>query len=312
MSNTAHFRIIYDGDALVNHEMNVKDLAPALFSIGELLEEANLVLNGEKTKVLVNVKGSPDSGSISIDFSVVQDFLNKTMFFFSDKDNIEVANTILAFLGIGGVSSIGYGLIKFIRWLKNRKIKNIIKISFGNLKIELDDGDSTVVQNVVIKLFQNTKIRRSLETVIKKPLDQNGIESIAFKYKENEEKIEKKEAEYYAMPEVDAELIDESDTHTSLQMVSVSFQEGNKWRFTEGSGGVSFYADILDLEFIERVQKNEEAFSKDDILKVILHKRQYLTEEGMKIDYLIKKVLSHRSAAVQIQLPFSDKEDSKI
>ena len=39
------FSIKYEGSALANHEMNVKDLAPALLAAGELFEEINAILN---------------------------------------------------------------------------------------------------------------------------------------------------------------------------------------------------------------------------------------------------------------------------
>ena len=48
------FHVKYDGVALANNEMNVKDLAPALLAIGELLEEANDLLNERKTKISIN------------------------------------------------------------------------------------------------------------------------------------------------------------------------------------------------------------------------------------------------------------------
>lgn len=304
MLNTAQFRITYEGDALIQHEMDVKDLAPALLAMGELLEESNLILNGNKTKVLINVKGSPIAGSFSIDFAIIQDLFTKTLSFFKDSEKVNEVNTILTFLGIAGIIPVGKGLIGFIKWLRNRKIKNILKLQTGNLKLTLEDGDTIETREEVIKLYQDTKVRTSLSLIIKQPLDKRGVESVVFKHQSNEERVVKAEADLYNTPEVVMELIGEDNIQTNLQMVSVSFQEGNKWRFTDGN--VSFFADILDQDFINKVQQSEEFFSKNDILKVTLHKRQYLTMEGIKTDYSIIKVISHRSAAVQIQLPFLD------
>jgi hypothetical protein len=50
--------VVYDGPALAEHAMDVRDLAPALLAIAETLEEANTVLNGNRAQVRVQVHAS--------------------------------------------------------------------------------------------------------------------------------------------------------------------------------------------------------------------------------------------------------------
>jgi len=38
MSSAKHFRITYDGPALASHEMDVRELAPALLAMSDLLK----------------------------------------------------------------------------------------------------------------------------------------------------------------------------------------------------------------------------------------------------------------------------------
>lgn len=80
----AHFQIIYDGPALADSTMDVRDLAPALLALGSVIEEANYALNRQKAKIAVKVKGSFKTGCFGIEFDVVQSLLDQTLSLFQD------------------------------------------------------------------------------------------------------------------------------------------------------------------------------------------------------------------------------------
>jgi len=299
------FHIKYDGQALANNEMNVKDLAPALLAVGELLEEANDLLNERKTKINVNIKAT-EEGSVDIVLSVIQDFWNQSVSLFDSDDVNAIVNAkeLLEIVLLGGS---GAGLLGLLKWLKNRPIKSVTKLDTGDLKIELSDGDIKISNEKEIKLFQMISIRKKIEAFIRTPLLKKGIESVTFsKDKEREEKIIKEEIDYFTTPEIAEEVINEQEIETNLTMINVSFQEDGKWKFSDGAN--AFFAEIGDKEFVEKVQKNQTVFAKDDILKVILGVKQFILDGNMKAEYTVKKVINHRSVAIQIKLPFSNKK----
>ncbi|MFT4967156.1 MAG: hypothetical protein ACI9CD_000153 [Candidatus Deianiraeaceae bacterium] len=54
---SATFQLIYDGEALENHEMAPRDLSVALVAINGILENADKIINKGKTKSgIVNQK----------------------------------------------------------------------------------------------------------------------------------------------------------------------------------------------------------------------------------------------------------------
>jgi hypothetical protein len=65
----ASFTIAYDGPALRDGAMDVRDLAPALLAVGQLFDAANTVLNQNEARVNVNVTATGD-GSFEIFFEV--------------------------------------------------------------------------------------------------------------------------------------------------------------------------------------------------------------------------------------------------
>ena len=66
----AQFTIAYDGPALRDGVMDVRDLAPALLAVGKLFDAANLTINGNAATVSVRVRATvPGSFEILIDLA---------------------------------------------------------------------------------------------------------------------------------------------------------------------------------------------------------------------------------------------------
>ncbi len=295
------FKILYDGPALDAHEMDVKELAPALLAVGELLEEANSLFYGNQSKIAVNIKAFSE-GSFGVDFNFIQNTV-AGLFAALSGSGINAGVNLITLVGFLKTSSDS--VIEFIKHLRNRKIKSITKFEVGRVRIELEGDDEILeVPENIIKLFGNFKVRKSLELIIKKPLEKDGVNEVTFSGRGQKETITKVESEYFTVPDVTETLISENEHETKLQIVSVSFREDNKWRFYDGNS--TFFATILDQEFLNKISTNEEYFAKDDILATTLLTRQYSIPEGIRAEYFIKKVIGHTKAGRQIPLPFAE------
>ena len=307
MSNKKLLHITYDGPALQDNEMDVRDLAPSLLAFADILEETNHILYGDKTQIQVNIKGSFKTGSFKVDLNVIQKGVDSLIDLFNTK-GINAITNILQLLGISLKDTKKIGLFQLIKWLKNRKIKKITKIGKGKTILEVDD-EQREVEEKVLDLFKNLKIRNNVEVFVTKPLDKEGINTLKIKYQRSVQTIKKEEKDYFKQPEVEDEALEDQIIETNLQPVTVCFTEGNKWRFTDG--GTTFFVLVLDDDFIEKVKSNKISFSAGDIFKVKLRRKQFVTDEGIKTEYEILKVISHRPAAKQIKLPFERKENKK-
>ncbi len=301
MERNAFFTLKYDGSALQNHEMDVKELSPALFALGEAVEEANRVLNGTRTKVVLNVKAFKD-GSLGVDLNLVQDFATQALDLFNNR-HVTGALNLLQILVYGGAGATG--LVKTVKWIKNRKIKNVVKLTSGNVRVELEDDDYLEIDEKTAKLLPVVKIRKSLEAVIYLPLLKDGVDEIVLSASDTlYEAISKEESKYFISPELREEPIDEREYEISLQIINAVFQENNKWRFSDGA--TTFWAEVMDKDFLHRVHTNTEAFAKDDILRAKVLRKQYEIPNGLRTDFFVLEVLDHKTALSNYPLPFSE------
>jgi hypothetical protein len=295
------FYVAYDGPALATSQMAVRDLAPALLALSDAFDEANKIVNNDKAIIRLDVKGSFKTGCFGIDLVGIQGIARSVLNFFSG-DDIQSVATIAGLLGFSTGGAI-IGLIDVLRWIRNRKIT---KIEIKEKKARIFIGDKYLdTEEAIIEMLRNTRIRKAFETAINTPLQQEGIESFAYTDNTADDKniviIPKEEAYCFLAPLVEEEILDEREFDTTVQIVGVSFQEKNKWRFSDGMS--VFHAEIIDAMFIALINNHEIAFAKDDILKVHILEKQKLTNTGIKTERVIQKVLSHRSAAVQLSLP---------
>lgn len=297
----AQFQIVYDGPALDNHEMDVYDLAPALMAIGGLMEEVGNVLYGDKFKIGVSVKGSFKTGCFGVEMvAMAKNILADALDIFNHGNTTAVLNAA----GIIGIIRYSGGtLIGFLLWLRNRKITKTEVASNGVVRVFVDE-DHYDVEQTALALIQNQKIRQAFENIISKPLSLTGIESfsvIDINYPDVPiVHITADESLYFSVPVIGDELINEQVSIVSLQIISASFIDSNKWRFTDGS--LIFHAEILDEDFLKRVNSSEEVFAKNDILKAKVKFIQWLTNKGMKSEYSILEVIEHRSSHRQIDI----------
>jgi hypothetical protein len=296
----AKVEIGYDGEAVRGGSMDVRELAPALLALGDLLEESNTILNAGHGKLSTHVKSDFKRGSFEVNLELVQSLADQAAFLLEHCKSWSAAD-IATFVGLSAGSTVS--LIKFLKWLGKRKVKCTTVIQNGNIKIETDgDYDSIEVSPEVVRLAKNKKVRLHLKAAVA-PLNRLGID--VFYAKENGaviENVEKKQLEAFEVPEIpDQELTDQT-RQVAVKLIGVFFEENLKWKLADGEN--RFNASVKDEQFQKRIDAGEK-FSKSDILVVNLRTRQISTSEGIKNEHEILEVLKHIPSEEQAELPWS-------
>lgn len=293
MSASIEFSVKYDGPALAEHRMDVRELAPALLALSSLLEESNKSLYGDKPEVRVNVKGNFQSGSFKVNLEAALTMKEQIVTILAGSEATAVSNLfgILGGLGLLG----GGGVLGLLFWLRGRKPS---RVEFRSDKAvfyisEDEHVDSLEVDLEVHRLYTNRNVRQSFAKVIK-PLTSPGIDYFASgRNGVAEAVVTKSEAETYFEIDDDAEVVSNTVTErTLLQIESAVFKDGNKWRLSDGS--TSFFAEIADREFLDQIELGQERFGKGDVLVVTLRRIQTIADTGLKSEYVVEKVIEHR------------------
>src|SRR5664280_1129809 len=72
IADSLDFGIEYDGPVLTNHEMDVRDLAPALLSVGNLFQTLNRRIHPADPEVQVNIRAT-EEGSFLVQLKLLYD-----------------------------------------------------------------------------------------------------------------------------------------------------------------------------------------------------------------------------------------------
>lgn len=282
------FSISFEGPALDTHQMDVRDLAPALLALADAVKAANSAINADKADVRLDVIGKPKSGSFGLDLTIAQKLLTQFTDLFSSSGVTALANayTLLGALGLVG----GGGLLLLLKKVNGRKTISI-KPHGNYLRLILEDSETVEVDLFTGKLFQDRQTRIDLVRALK-PLERVGVDSLRAGTKDDMRSVCDKADYYNILASVDEEiLLNRQELEQIVLIEAAVFKDGNKWRFNNGQ---SFHAEILDNEFLQRMEAGEERFGKGDRLRVLLELRQYDVFNKLETRYSVLKVLTGR------------------
>jgi hypothetical protein len=293
MSNHERFHVVYDGPALKEHRMDVRDLAPALVAFADLFTAANKEINGDAAEVRVQVNASFKAGSFGIDLVASQHLLAQIKDIFSGNGATAIANgwTIMQIVGITGGGLVG-GLVGLLRLLKGRRLVKIEQK--GDVAtVWMSQTESIEVERDVIRLYRNSVVRASLEKVVS-PLERDGITQFGVVVNDtvvldvHDDEVSSFSA---ATSDAEAEIVSDTTTRKLLLIESLTFKDGNKWRVNDGTA--TFHASIEDQEFLSKIDAGER-FGKGDVLVVDLQQVQSIAGAKLVNESIIVKVWEHR------------------
>lgn len=301
----SHFTLKFNGPGIENGEIDVHDLAPALVAIGNLFQAANATINGGKAKASVKVRATSE-GSFEVDLTLIQTLIDTTKTFFdfavTNKDGIAAANELaeLVFKFSTALSVPAGGLFFLLKWLRGRKPD---KVEEKGGDVTLYIGDNYFVTNKnTIRLAEDIAVREQAKNLVS-VLERDGIESISARQTNKPElRIERNDIPSFEIiePEEVVEEIQDEERQMTLQIISLTFKEENKWRFTDGAE--PFNAAIQDIDFLNKISINEISFAKNDYLICKVREHQVRTSKGLKKERIITKVLDHKQAPRQLRL----------
>ena len=287
----ARFSVAYDGPAVKSGTMDVKDLAPALLAIGQLFDAANTVLNSDRTTVSVNVRATGE-GSFEVFLEAVQGKLGQLVGLFTSEEVTAAAQLVAL---VGGLK----GLVWLIKKLRGRNPDRVEKINESEVRIVIG-SETYEVPITLLRLYQDIPTRVALEGLIRDPLKKKGIETFEIrKNKETLQEVSRDESEFFARPEVSEETLI-NKTRIAASIISLAFKDDNKWRLYDGNAPIS--ALIADEAFLRKVNNNQIAFAKGDVLICDVKMVQTRGRDGLKTEYTVEHVVEHKPAAHQMPL----------
>lgn len=272
----------YRGGTAERGRMDAGELGAAIMGLGDMMKGAAGAVHNDEMVVKTEVTADFEASSFAIDFVVVayQDGM-------LDPLTIEQVIQLLGLLFGGG------GVIGLLFKLRGRRID---KVEITNKKdVSISAGGD--VHNITIEqlnVIQHPKFASGLKSVLS-PLsdDDSGAKEVQFCDDDGgvRQRIRSEDKQYFQPPVMPDDIVSEDISDATLEVISPSFREGNKWRFAQGT--VTFWADIEDDEFLGRVNAGEELFGRGHLLYVKL--LTVTTRKRLEVDATrtILEVLRH-------------------
>lgn len=300
-SEVVDFVYSVEGDS----QLDLNELVPVLTALGEVIQEANRVLNPDAGDIHITVKPF-EKGSFPIELLLSQDAQN-TLYAAYQAGGITAIIGVLKTIGLIRAKVKEYvSLLDLLKKLNGQPPQEIRPVENGK-KFEVTGHDNQVtnIDASVNIVLNNPTITGDL-TQIFAPLDKAHREKIqSFIKGDDESRVEVTRQEAPALKEialpVPANETPRESEHTNVVFLNPkrgSFEgEGDKWTFRKGGRqGEIIKANIKDQKFLQELVSGEKRLNGGDVLTVELHEKQKVVGSQIHTTNDILKVLDYKPA----------------
>lgn len=233
--------IRYDGPALVDHKMDIEDIAPALMALADLCKRANAMANDNRAAVRLYIDMDVEQHCAQFKLQIVQTVFETVKSLLAD-DSVTTAKTILEWIGLIGGPAIG--LFRLLKLLNGRKVDSVsISVTDGKNVTQIHaGGDVYVVHPNVAKLMADPVALKKAKEVVR-PATKPGYETVEFDDgKTVVEKFTKQEAILVeAVPPIDGPVAVETTIPASTVRAQVKIRKAvyvgtGKWSIQYDKG----------------------------------------------------------------------------
>jgi hypothetical protein len=291
------FGVRYQGPALKDGRMPVRDLAPALLALGDLIKEASAELYPDLPAPTLEIQAT-ERGSFDVHLILsAPEVWEQVMDILTAKGPTALSNLQAVLLGS---STTGLGIYKLIKLIKRRNIKTIETTDDPNkLKVVIDDDTVIEAPAGTVKLYRNPKARKAARDSVA-PAKRRGVDCVELRSESPEHEtlmIEAAEAEEFDLPTgaEDENLVDDV-REAMVAVVKADFGEG-RWRLDDGTA--TFGAVMDDEGFQDRVNRGE-AFRKGDFLRCRIRTVQSTRKGKLHNEHRIIDVIDHIESGEQL------------
>lgn len=304
------FSVVYHGDSLNEGQIDVRELAPSLLALDDLIEEANRALNGKFTKISLKLNANLQTNSFEVALEIYQWVVNQAQDVIQVADSVTIRE-VLGYLGFAwGAYKESLSLISVLKKLKGKEVVNVKKDENNNyLLVAVDSNGVETEVKVPLEIyviFSNRTIRNAINKVLA-PLRKPGMESIEWKYKgQITERVEKDDLPAFEPPVADPEVSHDDVIVGPFTIRSVSFDKTMKWRLVHKPTARKFSVTISDERFWQNIEDNRESFHKGDVLEARVEVVTKDTKAGPIKEWYATNIINHYAPKEQTRLTFEE------
>jgi hypothetical protein len=272
----------------------VRDLAPALLALGELIADASVLLDPDREPAALSIE------SIDVCPATVRLVV-------STGDRADRLTDLLALDASTVLSEIHdvvigpRGILQLARHVRNDVIaERAATDEPGITRVALRDNETFEVRDEALELYLHRGARRNAAALIR-PLTSAGLKTLKLASAITQPtQITALDVDALGLPTTPEPGPVESELEMLVDVAAPAFPVNNKWRLSNGTAG-SFWATIGDGAFLNRVNAGE-PFRKGDSLRCLFTVTRRETTLGPQTEHHVTKVLQHVARGQQLRL----------